>query len=258
MRDFLDVLANDAQKTVKEGLYDDVEAAPAARLSLEDSILSCRRAAIIAEVKPASPSTGVLHGGRSPAVLAREMEEGGAIGISVLTEPKHFQGSVLNLAEVRRAVNVPLLMKDIVLSPVQVDAAAKAGANAILLIYSVFERGYSELKLEDMIEYAHGKGLEVLLEVHTRDEFKSSLNYDADMIGVNNRDLKTLKVDLNVTKEVLAGYSGSRVVVSESGISGPEDVRFLYGCGARAFLVGSSIMRAASVKDKVRELVDAI
>ncbi|MBS7288906.1 MAG: indole-3-glycerol-phosphate synthase [Candidatus Freyarchaeota archaeon] len=258
MRDFLDVLADDAKKTVKEGFYDDVEAAPAVKLSLEGSILSCRRAAIISEVKPASPSMGALHGGRSPATLAREMEEGGAIGISVLTEPKHFQGSMLTLAEVRRAVKVPILMKDIVLSQVQVDAAARAGANAVLLIYSVFERGHSEVKLEDMIEYAHGRGVEVLLEVHTRKEFQSSLNYEADMIGVNNRDLRTLKVDLNVTRKVLAGYIGSRVVVSESGISGPEDVRFLYACGAKAFLVGTSIMKAASVKDKVRELVEAL
>lgn len=258
MRDFLDVLAEDAKKTLREGFYDNVEAAPAVKLSLEDSILSCRRAAVISEVKPASPSSGALCIGRSPAALAREMEEGGAVGISVLTEPKHFQGSMKALADVRRAVKVPVLMKDVILSPVQVDAAVKAGANAILLIYSVFERGYAEENLENMISYAHGKGVEVLLEVHSRDEFKSSLNYEADMIGVNNRDLRTLKVSLNVTRNVLSGYRGSRVVVSESGINGPEDVRFLHACGARAFLVGTSIMRAASVKDKVRELVEAL
>ncbi|MEM3465075.1 MAG: indole-3-glycerol-phosphate synthase [Candidatus Jordarchaeales archaeon] len=258
MRDFLDVLAEDAGKTLREGFYDDVEAAPAVKLSLVDFILSCRRAAIISEVKPASPSSGALCRGRSPAALAREMEEGGAAGISVLTEPKHFQGSMRALAEVRRAVKVPILMKDIVLSPVQIDAAVKAGANAILLICAVFERGYAEEKLEDMIGYAHSRGVEVLLEVHSRDEFRVSLDYDADMIGVNNRDLRTLKVSLNVTRDVLSGYRGSRVVVSESGINGPEDVRFLHACGARAFLVGTSVMRAASVRDKVRELVEAL
>ncbi|MEM1658065.1 MAG: indole-3-glycerol-phosphate synthase [Candidatus Jordarchaeales archaeon] len=258
MGDFLDVLARDARKTVEEGFYDEVRCVPAERLSLEEAILSCTKAAIISEVKPASPSQGVLDKGRRPAELAREMEEGGAVGISVLTEPKHFHGSVSALVEVRRAVKVPVLMKDIVVSPVQIDAAFKAGANTVLLIYPVFERGYCDEKLEDMIEYAHSRGLEVLLEVHSKNEFISALGYDADMIGVNNRDLRTLKVDLDVTRKVLSGYTGSRIIVSESGIRSPEDVRFLYSCGARAFLVGTSIMTAASVRDKVRELVEAL
>ena len=167
-------------------------------------------------------------------------------------------GGLSVLSRVRRAVSLPLLMKDIVLSPIQVDAAAKAGANAILMIYALFERGYVEDGLEDMIRYAHRRGLEVLLEVHTEDEFALSLNSGADLIGVNNRDLKTLKVDLGVTMRVLSRYYGGRVVVSESGICSPEDVRFLHECGARAFLVGTSIMTAESVREKVRELVEAI
>ncbi len=257
MHDFLDVLAEDAKRTVKEGFYERVDVASAAG-SLRKAITSCRKAAIIAEVKPASPSMGVLCSTRSPAELAREMEEGGAVGLSVLTEPKHFGGSLSLLATVRKNVGIPLLMKDIVVSPVQVDAAAKAGASAILLMYTVFERGYAEESLEDMIDYAHRKGLEVLLETHTEEEFAASLNMEADMLGVNNRDLRTLKVDLNVTKRILSQHNVDRVVVSESGIESPEDVRFLRACGAKAFLVGTSIMKASDVRMKVRSLVEAL
>jgi len=187
------------------------------------------------------------------------MEKGGAVGISVLTEPKHFNGSLHSLAEARRTVKLPILMKDIILSPVQLDAASKAGANVALLIEALFDRGYCECSVHEMIARAHSTGLEVLLEAHTSDEFRSAVRTHADLVGINNRNLATLKVDLNVTKAILeSNRAEGKVVVSESGINTATDLRFLRECGAQAFLIGSAVMLADNVEAKVREFVLAL
>jgi len=261
MADFLKVLVKDALETVRSGYYNinfKVESV-STKMSLRGSIISCPRAPIIAEVKPVSPSYGRLRQITNIAKLAREIEDGGAIGISVLTEPKHFGGSLIGLADVKRNVKLPILMKDIIVDPIQIETAANIGADAILLIYSVFRRGYVEYSLKDFINLAHSKGLEVLLEVHTKEEFLSAIEVDADMIGVNNRDLSTLKVDLNTTKDILSGVGAyDKIIVSESGIQSAEDIRILRSYGVRAFLIGSAIMLADDVKGKVRELVSAL
>jgi indole-3-glycerol phosphate synthase len=261
MADFLKVLVKDALETVRSGYYNinfKVESV-STKVSLRGSIISCPRAPIIAEVKPVSPSYGRLRQITNIAKLAREIEDGGAIGISVLTEPKHFGGSLIGLADVKRNVKLPILMKDIIVDPIQIETAANIGADAILLIYSVFKRGYVEYSLKDFINLAHSKGLEVLLEVHTKEEFLSAIEVDADMIGVNNRDLSTLKVDLNTTKDILSGIGAyDKIIVSESGIQSAEDIRILRSYGVRAFLIGSAIMLADDVKGKVRELVSAL
>lgn len=259
MPDFLDVLALDARKTVEEGYYRVPSKAPARPASLRDAILKCERAPIISEIKFASPSAGLIREKGDATQIARAMEGGGAVGISVLTEPKHFGGSLDTLARVRSRVWVPLLMKDVILSPVQVEAASRMGANAVLLIQALFERSYCESGIHDMIECAHSKGLEVLSEAHTEEEFLSTLATEADIIGINNRDLKTLEVDLGATRRILAkNRVRDRVIVSESGISSPADIRFLHRCGAHAFLVGSSIMRAGDIEKRVKELVAAL
>jgi indole-3-glycerol phosphate synthase len=186
------------------------------------------------------------------------MERGGATAISVLTEPKHFQGSINTLSKVRRAVNLPLLMKDIILSPTQIDAAVNIGADAVLLIKTLYDRGYGEVALDNMIEYVHANGLEVLLEVHTEEEFKDAKKTEADLIGINNRNLADLTIDLNNTKKILKANSFEDfVVVSESGINTSVDLQFLSQAGVSAFLIGSSIMLAENVEEKVRELVNA-
>jgi indole-3-glycerol phosphate synthase len=187
------------------------------------------------------------------------MEKGGAVGLSVLTEPKHFHGSLRSLVEARKAVKLPILMKDIILSPIQLEAASKAGANVALLIEALFDRGYCECSVNEMIAGAHSQELEVLLEAHTADEFRSAIRTHADLVGINNRNLATLKVDLNVTKEILErNRAEGKVVVSESGISTPADLRFLRECGAQAFLIGSAVMLADDVEGKVREFVSAV
>jgi indole-3-glycerol phosphate synthase len=186
------------------------------------------------------------------------MAKGGATAISVLTEPKHFNGSLEALAEAREAVKLPILMKDIILSPLQIHAASKIGANAVLLIKALFDRGYCERSLDEMISGAHLLGLEVLLETHTESEFCSAVKTGADLIGINNRNLGTLKVDLNVTKKILLKNDpNGKLVISESGINTPADILFLRESGARAFLIGSAIMSNDNIEEKVKEFVNA-
>ncbi len=258
MSDFFDTLGFDAQVTIDSGYYDLFKPTPSQHLSLKKAILECNRNPIITEIKPASPTLGVIRENMDPTEIAKSMEKGGATAISVLTEPKHFKGSTDTLADVRRAVKLPILMKDIILSHVQINAANYIGADAVLLIKALYDRGYAQLDLDNMITLVHTKGLEVLLEVHTEEEFRAAKKTNADIIGINNRNLADLKIDLNTTKKILKNNSfEDLVVVSESGISTPEDLRFLSEAGASAFLIGSSIMLTENVEEKVREFVNA-
>jgi indole-3-glycerol phosphate synthase len=260
MADFLDILVKDAEKTVSEGYYEiELKNSKKQNLSLKNHILNCKHAPVIAEIKPASPSHGKLRNITNLKEVVQAIEKGGATGISVLTEPKHFKGSLKSLVEVRSYTELPILMKDIFIDPIQIEAASKIGANAILLIASIYERAYTNHSIQEMIEFAHSKNLEVLLETHSREEFLSALETEADLIGINNRNLKTLAVDLEVTQKILSEVGDcERVVVSESGIQSPADIQFLRKCGAHAFLVGSAIMLADDVEAKVRELVMAL
>jgi indole-3-glycerol phosphate synthase len=149
-------------------------------------------------------------------------------------------------------------MKDIILSPIQIQAASKIGANAVLLIEALFDRGYSYKTIDEMIAGAHALGLEVLLETHTESEFRSAIKTDADLIGINNRNLETLKVDLNVTKKILSKNDpNSKLVITESGINTLADILSLRRTGARAFLIGSAIMASDNIEQKVKEFVNA-
>lgn len=258
MSDFYDTLALDAQSTVFSGYYYVFTPSPSLHLSLKKAIRECTRNPVISEIKPASPSRGVLKHEFDAAETALAMQRGGAVGLSVLTEPKHFHGSLATLTKARRAVNLPILMKDIILCTEQVDTALRVGADAVLLIKTLFDRGYGEVDLNRMIELAHSKGLEVLLETHSQKEFDEALYTEADIIGVNNRNLADLKVDLNTTKKILENRTlKGLVVVSESGINTPEDIKFLSEAGATGFLIGSSIMLTENVEEKVREFVNA-
>lgn len=258
MRDFLDILVTDAKATISEGYYEKVVTMNFVHNSLRAAILQRRAPSVIAEIKAASPSRGVLREKVDLAEIARAMARGGVVGISVLTEPKHFCGTLANIATVRSSVGLPVLMKDIIVDSAQIDAASKIGANAVLLIQAVFDRGYSGCSLLEMVAKAHSKHLEVLLETHNMDEFVRATKTAADLIGINNRNLGTLVVDLNVTKNILANcQTKGKLVVSESGISSTDDVRFLRGCGAQAMLIGSSIMSTDDIELKVREFVNA-
>jgi len=255
MGDFLDTLAQEASRTIEVGYYK-VKVAQHRVYSLKESIVRCNRNPIIAEIKLASPSGNIVRGCVDIVCIASAMKRGGAIGISVITEPKYFGGSLQNFKLVRENVTIPLLMKDFIISRVQVEAASKIGADAILLIQTLFDRNYCDSGLNEMIECAHSKGMEVLLEAHTKGEFKRAVSSDADLIGINNRDLKTLAVNIHTTKEILMEHNHQdRITVSESGIESPAHILFLRGAGAKAFLVGTAVMSAHDVEGKVKELV---
>jgi len=258
MADFLDALAQSAKYTINSGYYEALKETTTSQISLKEAILKTKKAPVITEIKAASPSAGIIRKNVDAYSIAESMEKGGAVGISVLTEPKHFHGSLRSLVKARKTVTLPVLMKDIILSPIQLKAASNAGANVALLIEALFDRGYCECNVHEMIARAHSEGLEVLLEAHTAEEFRSAARTHADLVGINNRNLATLKVDLNVTKRILERNSAEgKIVVSESGINTPADLRFLHDCDAHAFLIGSAVMLADNVEEKVREFVSA-
>lgn len=206
---------------------------------------------IIAEVKKASPSAGLLKPDYDPAATARAFAAAGAAGISVLTEPLHFLGSDEHLVAVRNAVDLPVLRKDFVCDEYQVLEAAALGADCILLIVAVL----SDRELAALYACASGLGLDVLVEAHTRDELTRALELDGAIVGVNSRNLKTLKTDLGIARELAAHIPAGRLAVAESGIRTAAEVRELMGLGYRGFLVGESLARSADAGDAVRALL---
>ena len=256
MSDFLDILTRDAQETVDSGYYRILKSTPKTQVSLKQAILACKVNPVITEIKAASPSAGTIRANIKANEIAQAMQKGGAIGISVLTEPKHFNGSLQTLAYAREAVEIPVLMKDIIICLEQIEAASRMGANAVLFIEALFERKNTEMKIDRMISFAHSKGLEVLLETHTEAEFLNAIETDADLVGINNRNLATLKIDLNTTKKILEKHRNPvKTVISESGITKPKDLQYLRSCGAKAFLIGSAIMLTDDIEAKVKEFV---
>lgn len=258
MTDFLDALALNATKTVYKGYYETAAPVNHSHVSLRQAILNCQVNPIITEIKSASPSLGTIRTYVEADKIALTMEKNGAVAISVLTEPDFFNGSLKALVYAREAVKIPILMKDIILSPRQLNAAQKMGADAVLLIQAVFDRGYSEISLDQMISNAHEAGLEVLLEAHSKNEFDSALQSEADLLGINNRDLTTLNIDLGTTNKILDQTDlKGKVIVSESGINTPKDLLSLKNCGASAFLIGSAIMSSENLESKILEFVNA-
>ncbi len=186
------------------------------------------------------------------------MVAGGACALSILTDPDSFDGSLSTLGLVTQNIPVPVLMKDIIVSPRQLRAGANLGADAVVLISELFTRKLGELSLDEMIEESSRLGLEVLAEANSSREFELLSQHRADLYGINNRDLSTLKVELSRTEKILAeAKRPDRPIVSESGIESGEDIRRLKRAGAEVFLVGTSVMRSMDVEGKVRELVAA-
>lgn len=266
MKDFLDKLAHAAQNTICEGHYDvnnDKKRYHTSPTSLQESIQEEIHAPIIAEIKLASPSSGRIRQSENIEQLATSLARGGAVALSVLTEPKYFAGSITNFIRIRETVDLPMLMKDIIISPRQIDTAAAIGADAILLIQALFHRGYCKLDLKQMIHHAQNLNLEVLLETHTQQEFMTAVNTPTNLIGINNRNLSTLQVDIHTTTKIIQNVSSedalrTKVIVSESGITDPQQIRELHRMGAHAFLVGSAIMKAQHPEETLRKLVMAL
>ena len=257
MQNVLQKLIQNSQKAIDEGVYEIAEKLQKSQMDLIDLIKNSNHAPIITEIKFSSPSLGKIRTASDPIAIANSMIRGGAVGLSVLTQPYLFDGSPEFFIKIRQNVKVPLLMKDIVIDKIQIDAAQKLGADYILLIESLFDNRYLK-EIGEYVDYAHKKNLRVLIESHTKTEFENSLKTNAELIGINNRNLDTLEIDIKTTKIVLDGFDKSRIILSESGIETPKDIRFLHDCGASAFLVGSSIMKSDNIETFVRQLVNSI
>ena len=258
MPNHLSMLAERARNRVRRGYYDQAKVVKRPRQSLVETIRKATRTPIITEIKYASPSSGRIREWGSPLAIASAMVDGGASGLSVLTDPDDFKGGMDTLAEVASQLNTPVLMKDILVSPKQLEAGSRAGADAVVLISEVFSGGLAESKLETMIDEARRLGMEVLLEANDQKEFELIHQYEPDLYGINNRNLSTFQIELATTERILSRtHAPDRPIVSESGIESPADIRRLRNAGANAFLVGSSIMRSSDIQGKVRELVQS-
>lgn len=207
---------------------------------------------IIAEVKRASPSRGLLKADLRPAELVAGYERGGATAVSVLTEEDHFQGSLADLEEAAAATHLPVLRKDFILDPYQVVEARAAGADSFLLIAAILNRR----DLRSLLKEGRTWGMEPLVEVHDRSDLDRALAADAKVIGINNRDLKTFHTDLETSlllmKEIPSGY----VVISESGIRTRDDILRLRDAGIQGFLIGEALVTSSDPEDRIRELID--
>jgi indole-3-glycerol phosphate synthase len=215
--------------------------------------LAARTPAIIAEVKKASPSKGVLSHDFNPVRIARAYQSGGASALSVLTDEAFFQGSLTDLENARAAVSLPVIRKDFTIDPLQILEAAAHGADAILLIAAIL----SEREIRDFRETAARYQLGALVEVHNRRELDSAIGAGADLIGVNNRNLATFEVTLDTSIELAQHMPAGAVLVSESGIHNGADIARLRAAGYTAFLVGEHLMKSGDPAASLRELVAA-
>ena len=250
---FLVALARAAKARVKDGYYVTDRARNRGRKSLSAALRTQERIPIIAEVKFRSPSEGLIGRGE-PDEIARAYERGGAAAISVLTEPGNFGGSLASLSAVAGCVNLPVLMKDVVVDPIQIKAAALYGADATLLIAGIFSSGLAGASMNEMMYSAHSENLEVVVEVHDEKEFDAALGGRADVVGINNRDLRTLTVSLETSERLLRGSRRNKPVICESGIVEREDIIRLRALGADGFLIGSALMKSEDPEAALKEL----
>lgn len=214
--------------------------------------IAAGRAGVIAEVKKASPSKGILRPDFRPADIARSYAEGGAACLSVLTDVQFFQGSVDYLRQARAAVDLPVIRKDFIVDMYQVYEARAMGADAILLIVSALDHGL----MAELEACAQELGMDVLVEVHDGDELTAALRLKTRLVGINNRNLRTFAVSLDTTIDLLPRIPGERLVVTESGIAVRGDVERMRAANVHAFLVGEAFMRAPDPGNELRRLFD--
>lgn len=206
---------------------------------------------VISEIKRASPSKGDIRTEVDVVAQAKRYEASGAAAISVLTDETYFKGSIDDLREVAKNVSIPVLCKDFMISEIQIDRAKQAGATIILLIVAALEKK----ELHRLFDYAAGLGLEVLVEVHDSHELAQALELDAELIGINNRDLKTFEVSVERTVELAKTFpfGGKHLLISESGLHSKEDAAVAFGSGASGILVGEALMRSEDPGAWIRE-----
>jgi len=223
-------------------------------LSLKKAIKREGKISLIAEIKQASPSAGVLRKDFSPLAIAKTFEQLKVNALSVLTESEFFLGKVNYIEDIKKEVGLPIVCKDFILDEIQIIESRAVGADAILLIMRILD----EPRLNHLLHFAQELGMEALVEVHTEKELCKILKSGVQIAGINNRNLNTLKVDLGTTQKVIPFIPPDIVKVSESGIHSLKDVLWLKGLGVDAMLVGETIMKASNVEEKVKELhIDA-
>jgi len=237
-----------SQAELAEGLAE-VDA-PRGFVNAMQAKLDARLPAVIAEIKKASPSKGVLREDFRPADIARSYARAGAACLSVLTDVDFFQGADLYLQQARAACSLPVIRKDFIVDPYQVVEARAIGADCILLIAACLD----DAQLQGLNGLAHELGMDVLIEVHDGDELERALQTGNRLIGINNRNLRTFEVSLQTTLELLERIPDGRLVVTESGILAPEDVQLMHEHDVHAFLVGEAFMRADDPGARLAEL----
>ncbi len=205
---------------------------------------------IIAEVKKASPSKGIIREDFDPMVIAQAYEKGGADALSILTEPHYFQGDKEYLGMVRRYVNIPLLRKDFIVDKYQLVEALVYGADYVLLI----AKALSRKELKELLQYTHHLGMEVLVEIHDKSDLIKAIFAGANIIGINHRNLETFEMDMKLSEKLIPLIPNGKVIVAESGIHDHETVAALSQMGADAFLVGEHFMRQEDITAAVKQL----
>ena len=212
--------------------------------------ISRKKYFLIAEVKRSSPSGGLIRKNFNPKKTALAYEKGGATCLSVLTDKKYFGGCNEYLSTIRKITNLPILRKDFIFDPYQVIESRIIGADCILLIMAIL----GIKKAQELERVALDCGLDVLIEIHNKRDLEKALNLQSKLIGINNRNLKTLKTDLSVTKEIAPLVPKNRIIVSESGINNEEDIIKMLKCKINGFLVGETLMRSNNIEDKTKRL----
>ena len=249
----LDEKQREVEELKKKGLPAESQAKGLAIRDFKKALSSRARTELIAEIKFASPSAGVIREKSDPLAIGRIYDKAGAAAISLLTDEKFFGGNLGNLIPLKKTVTLPILRKDFIIHEIQVRESLLFGADAILLIVRILTRQ----QFQDLLAAAGESGLAVLTEVHDATDLETAVDCGAEIIGINNRDLDTFEVDIKTTLEIAPLVPDDRVIVSESGIFTPEDIGQVKKSGVHAVLEGTSIMKSDNPSDKVREPVEA-